>query len=66
MTPDEQRLQRIRDRAYVISQSPDTATDEEHWLRAEREIDQEDADAIRRAATERGHEVAIRTALTHP
>ena len=32
------RRERIAERAYLISQSEQTASDEENWLRAEREL----------------------------
>jgi len=66
MLDDDRREARIRDRAYVISQGPDAGTAEENWLRAEREIAQEYADALRQETIDRGREVAYQTALTHP
>lgn len=66
MTPEEQRDQRIRDRAFVISQEPGAGSAEDNWLRAEHEIAAEDEAALRVEAVDRAHEVAVRTALTHP
>jgi hypothetical protein len=66
MTPDEQRQQRIRDRAYILSLAHDGALPEENWLRAEQEIRAEEEAEIRLEATARGHEVGIRQAFTHP
>lgn len=66
MTPDERREHRVRDRAYILSQEDATRTADENWLRAEQEVANEEALAILDEATERGHEVGIRTALTHP
>jgi hypothetical protein len=66
MLSDDQREARIRERAYLISNEPDAGTPEENWLRAEREIAAEEADALRRATVERGKEVGMLTAYTHP
>ncbi|MGL6279828.1 MAG: hypothetical protein ACRC50_09765 [Gaiella sp.] len=66
MIDDDRREALIRDRAFVISQGPDSGTPEENWFRAEREIAREEADELRRETVDRGREVAYRTALTHP
>lgn len=50
----------------MISLGSDAGTPDENWLRAEREIAVEDAEELRRAAAERGFEVAERTAFTRP
>ncbi len=31
-------VERIRERAYELSQSPETGSEEENWLRAERDV----------------------------
>ena len=63
---DEKTEARIRDRAYVISHGSDAGLPAENWLRAEREIAQEDAIALADQIAQRAKEAAFRAAMTHP
>ncbi|MFN8222076.1 MAG: DUF2934 domain-containing protein [Gaiellales bacterium] len=71
MSQHEDVVERIRVRAYEISQRQDAGLPEENWYRAEAEIRAEDA-ARRAAIAEAEEEAAIiletshRNAFTHP
>jgi hypothetical protein len=49
-TPDpsqgDDREERIRRRAYELSQQEDAGTPEENWQRAERELEEREGDSI--------------------